>query len=409
MGTNYYEQRGKHSDAALVECYLKYHSQNPAAKEMGVSRETIARAVRRAGIQLDGRGCYTAPPGSNGAIRICALCGKEFLSNDRRKIFCSKRCKDIAHRVRSGIKCNTNAEPYHKVCEVCGKPFDSFRDAAKTCSSECAKKYHGNITTPRDPRMCLVCGAIFMPKTDTQVTCGRECRLKKYNAERVAARAAVRPPVEYETRVCPICGEEFQADIRYGKRYCSKECAKQVQRNRDRKRHDKRIPRERRKDRIDLKRLFDRDGGECYICGCTCNFDDWRTAASGHPYPGETYPTIDHVLPVALGGYDAWDNVRLACWKCNCEIKRDSLIDAEDLDIDFAYSAKPKGTPPKRTAQYSLDGKLIRVWDSTAQIRRELGLNDKHIQAVCKRYKSNTGNAYGYHWEYYDEQSDRCG
>lgn len=354
-----------------------------------------------------------------GDNRVCAYCGKVFLDpthSGKPRKYCSVTCKDIVYRLKRGIAVNANPEPTEKICAVCGKTFYSRRDADKTCSSECAKIYHKSIrpaSTPRDPRMCLVCGAFFIPRDDRNIICGDENCKKALRNERIkrrnAARAAVRPPVEYETRVCPVCGVEFQADIRGGKKYCSKECAKQVQRNRDRKRHDKRIPRERRKDRIDLKRLFDRDGGECYICGCTCNFDDWRTAASGHPYPGETYPTIDHVLPVALGGYDAWDNVRLACWKCNVEIKRDSLIDAEELDITFAYSAKPKGNPPKRTAQYSLNGKLIRVWDSTAQIRRELGLNDKHIQNVCRRSSTNTGNAYGYHWEYYDEQSDRCG
>lgn len=42
-------------DDEYVQAYLKYESQVKAAKECGVSRETIARAVRRAGIELNGR------------------------------------------------------------------------------------------------------------------------------------------------------------------------------------------------------------------------------------------------------------------------------------------------------------------------------------------------------------------
>lgn len=55
MGSNYIERRNLFSDEELVECYLKYHSQILAAKELGVARETVARAVRRSGIFMDGR------------------------------------------------------------------------------------------------------------------------------------------------------------------------------------------------------------------------------------------------------------------------------------------------------------------------------------------------------------------
>lgn len=31
------------------------------------------------------------------------------------------------------------------------------------------------------------------------------------------------------------------------------------------------------------------------------------------------------------------------------------------------------------------------------------GCSAKYIQNICNRYKSKTGNAYGYHWEYIDK------
>lgn len=55
MGANYYERRNRYPDETLVACYLKYESQIKAAEELGCSRETVARAVRRAGIKM--RGC----------------------------------------------------------------------------------------------------------------------------------------------------------------------------------------------------------------------------------------------------------------------------------------------------------------------------------------------------------------
>ena len=334
---------------------------------------------------------------------VCEYCGKQATAKKRGTRFCSKKCRDIALRLKKGISCNPNTEPFHRVCAVCGKPFDSFREAQKTCSTDCAQKYHSKnrfVPTQRDPRMCDVCGAIFIPKSNRQISCSRECFLKKYNETRNARRAATRPePIE---KVCPICGGTFFSDPWREKKYCSERCAKAKQR----KRHDKRIPRDRRKDNIKLKDLFKRDGGKCYICGGDCDWNDWRTNKAGNKYPGDSYPTIDHILPVSRGGYDAWDNVRLACWKCNME-KSDSIVDDEGMTMEFAYSAKREPTPGKKTAQYSLDGKLIRIWESTAQIRRETGLSDKHIQNVCRGDNSNTGNAYGFHWEYIEEQHER--
>ena len=67
---------------------------------------------------------------------------------------------------------------------------------------------------------------------------------------------------------------------------------------------------------ITLEKLYERDKGICYICGCRCNWADSKTKG-GAFIVGETYPTIEHVVPISLGGADTWNNIRLACWKCN--------------------------------------------------------------------------------------------
>lgn len=73
MGNNYYERRHLYSDSELVACYLKNESQIKAAKELGVSRETVARAVRRAGIPLTGRktnGSHNGNGGGGSPLKI---------------------------------------------------------------------------------------------------------------------------------------------------------------------------------------------------------------------------------------------------------------------------------------------------------------------------------------------------
>ena len=64
---------------------------------------------------------------------------------------------------------------------------------------------------------------------------------------------------------------------------------------------------------ITLKKLIRRDGLRCAICGEMCNLNDhdWT------PHHGPTYPTIDHIIPMAKGGGHTWDNVQIAHALCN--------------------------------------------------------------------------------------------
>ena len=60
---------------------------------------------------------------------------------------------------------------------------------------------------------------------------------------------------------------------------------------------------------IDIYKLSNRDGCECYLCNKVLDFD-------GH-YNDLDYPTIEHVIPIAKGGTHSWDNVKVACRQCN--------------------------------------------------------------------------------------------
>jgi len=64
--------------------------------------------------------------------------------------------------------------------------------------------------------------------------------------------------------------------------------------------HYQRLPPRRVK--FSRRNIFLRDGHQCQYCGCR---------------PSTADLTIDHVLPKAQGGRSTWDNVVLACMKCN--------------------------------------------------------------------------------------------
>lgn len=54
-------------------------------------------------------------------------------------------------------------------------------------------------------------------------------------------------------------------------------------------------------------------------------------------------------------------------------------------------------TKSKMVAQYTLDGKLVKIWPSMNEIERQLGYHTGNISKVCKgKYKQ----AYGFIWRY---------
>ena len=74
---------------------------------------------------------------------------------------------------------------------------------------------------------------------------------------------------------------------------------------------------------LNRKNLSMRDKGKCAYCK---KFGD----------------TIDHVQPRSRGGLNKWENVVLACRKCNSK-KSDKLLSEVGWTLDFAPWA-PKGT-----------------------------------------------------------------
>ena len=62
------------------------------------------------------------------------------------------------------------------------------------------------------------------------------------------------------------------------------------------------------------QQIFDRDGYDCYLC--TTPVDLSAPYVQGQP-GWETYPHIEHVVPLSLGGEDTLQNVKIAHAKCN--------------------------------------------------------------------------------------------
>lgn len=129
--------------------------------------------------------------------------------------------------------------------------------------------------------------------------------------------------LDSQLHLCPICGKPT-----LNKSCCSDNC----QRTYNNRTHEQQR-RAKMKDAlvdndIQLMELYRRDKGVCHICGGVCDFNDKTITEEGHFITGGTYPTIDHVVPLAKGGKHEWSNVKLAHFKCNSQ-KRDRIISSQ--------------------------------------------------------------------------------
>lgn len=123
---------------------------------------------------------------------------------------------------------------------------------------------------------------------------------------------------------CEVCGSMFLFDDRSKKKYCSKACSNRAHNKRKDLSRRIKIKRQMVDSDISLERLYQRDGGICYMCGRVCDWND-REVVDGTIICGDTYPSVDHVIPLSKNGKHAWANVKLACRKCNSH-KRDTII-----------------------------------------------------------------------------------
>lgn len=181
---------------------------------------------------------------------------------------------------------------------------------------------------------CKVCGGILERKGQVarkpyKILC-EHCRQIKYDQEE-QERITKREQREVEKAkrivykqqsffICPECGGLFYDRRR---KYCSEKClSRAMSRNGEMKRRS-RTKKQLVDKNITLKSLFDRDHGVCYICGEQCDWNDYYY--KGETFiAGDSYPSIDHVIPLSKGGAHSWLNVKLSCRKCNY-LKSDSL------------------------------------------------------------------------------------
>jgi len=242
----------------------------------------------------------------------CPRCGETFAprrSGGKPQKYCSIRCKSNA--VAAAARERDRPER-PTICAECGGPVVQLERGRprRFCSDQC-KQRAGNVRLRRSllplrdsapqPRECAHCGDSFIPKRRDRIYCyGKFCPQSAYQA-RVANDEKLR--VVARVAKCDGCGTEFQT-TRPEARWCSKTCANRHWGN-VRARQRGRLSEARYTDR----EIFERDRWICHLCKKKVRRDVPRLHPEG--------ATIDHLVPISLGGLDEPANVACSHWKCN--------------------------------------------------------------------------------------------
>ena len=124
-----------------------------------------------------------------------------------------------------------------RTCPICGEEFDDAPRAPgrpkRYCSPRCrniynVRKYNakkrrtGSEAWRRETRLCIVCGEEFEPSCNRQRYCSPKCR-NLIKRGRILALRARRRIEARKPKVCPGCGEEFMPS--HGRqKFCSPAC-----------------------------------------------------------------------------------------------------------------------------------------------------------------------------------------
>lgn len=225
------------------------------------------------------------------------------------------------------------------VCEWCKEVFRTNLSIKKTCSKKCSDKLYDSKRTRVATLKCKGCSKDFVSSNYRRKYCSDVC--KKYvTAEKneVKEQAVIQMKrmkqisrlsnclsnLTKKIRSCDNCGKEYlyRSQTSSGTVYCSDECKRKGGNEKKRERgtisKDKRINLNGKADySINVKKLYERDGGECHICNQQTDFNDYTKTEEGWFIAGNNYPSVDHVIPIAKGGLHRWVNVKLAHRICN--------------------------------------------------------------------------------------------
>jgi len=237
----------------------------------------------------------------------CINCGKEIVFFEGKRgpkpKYCSNYCRGRYRYLYPEKVGRAPAET--KICPVCGASFKSYSKKQIYCSVGC--RGLSKRTLKGTTRECIICGDAFEPTHKEAKCCSHRCQAVASNRKLVEKLAKT-------TQICQECDNEY-TPLRANQVYCSKNCRDKayVRKNPDyasakRHRYRSRLAGAEHEEVV-ASEIYERDGWRCGICGKRVN--------KRLKYPDPLSPTLDHIIPLSLGGAHTKDNLQLAHYICN--------------------------------------------------------------------------------------------
>jgi 5-methylcytosine-specific restriction endonuclease McrA len=205
-------------------------------------------------------------------VDVCAVPGCDAATRSP----LAQHCEKHYYRLRRTGSINTQCDmSVHDECVYCNAILLGAGDL-KFCSSRCAARYYRKA--PRE-KTCPLCSKTFIAR-GRAVTCSLSCRqlLRPLRRKQWEERKRATDPGWFLRRAQHL-------DKRKAKKQATKEGP------------------------IDYRKLIGIDEGRCSLCCQPIRFDvRW-------PHPLSL--SIDHVIPLAVGGKHAESNMRIAHLRCN--------------------------------------------------------------------------------------------
>jgi 5-methylcytosine-specific restriction endonuclease McrA len=228
----------------------------------------------------------------------------------RPREYCNKSCYAIAKGYLKSV-----FKP--EFCLWCGVALDQDNKPGNP-KRYCSRQHSGmylNSKKPKVPKIekaCVWCSEIYTTNQKHSKYCSVECSKAFNNDKRVKAtqakHAANPRRFNYD---CDRCGQLVMTDIcirkTYLGRYC-RNCSLVKRRERYRVKTAKRQG-VAKPARLSADALIERDGNLCRLCNTEIDLALARNSRFG--------ATIDHIVPLSLGGSDDIENMQLAHWICN--------------------------------------------------------------------------------------------
>ena len=186
----------------------------------------------------------------------------------------------------------------------------SYRGRNGTYCRPCCKAYRDKVPIEAtfDPMICLHCSKEFVPnrfRIGMTKYCSTQCSWDYKDARVSAQRRLARLG-----RVCPHCGGDVPESRPKGSYFCSYECRNGAHMLKRKLRNRRGISIESKSETGYLRaKLGDRDNWICGICKAPVSPDLL------HPDP--LFASVDHIIPVALGGTSDEENLRIVHLVCN--------------------------------------------------------------------------------------------